>query len=680
MKKLFLQLSLAGFCLSSSLITNAQPDIQIQWQKTLGGDSQDNMACVAQALDGGYVFGGFSLSAKTGDKTDTNRGPTLTSDYWLIKTNSSGAIEWQKTMGGNNGDYLTHVSSTRDSGFLVVGYSNSSVSGEKSEYSFGTNDYWVLKLSKNGTIEWDKTYGGLGSENAVKGFQTRDGNYIVAGYSQSDISGNKTVPNRGGNIPTAGYDYWILKLNPSGTILWQKAYGGDRSDQFSDIVETFDGGFLLGGCSSSGISGEKTAPIIGSNAGSNDIWLVKTDSAGNVQWDKTLGGNDGEAYTSVSQTRDSGYVLAIQSFSGRSGDKTDTNRGGQYTSDYWIVKTDSKANIQWQKTYGTTGYDWASTAFQTQDGGYFVHGHAPSTKTGEKTDAGYGGSDYWTLKLDDTGAIEWQKAWGGSGEETIFGYPDLAIQTADKGFVIGGYSGSGKSGLKTDTSRNTGPLAPYFQDFWVVKIGEVCHQTDTTFLTGEVCTVGGYTLPWDSTAYEGGIYAYNYERSMFGSHCDSTVVVELTPIDLDPVISVDEFELSTAKPYTTYQWMLNGTAIQGATNPKYIVSENGDYTVAVTNETGCPDTSAIYKVTNVAIGSVNFEGQIRIYPNPAHGQVYIQAHIPVHATLSSVEGKVILQQNNATTISLQGLAQGIYFLQIRNKNYQIVKIEKLIIE
>ena len=164
------------------------------------------------------------------------------------------AIIWQKTIGGSSGDFSTVLEPTSDGGFILGGYSTSNISGEKTENSNGGTDIWIVKIDASGNIMWQRTIGGSGEDFLTSLKQTSDGGYILGAGSDSNISGDKTENSRG------GLDYWILKLNSSGAIVWQKTYGGAQPEFDTYVVETTDGGYFVGGYSDSDISGDKTVP------------------------------------------------------------------------------------------------------------------------------------------------------------------------------------------------------------------------------------------------------------------------------------------------------------------------------------------------------------------------------------------------------------------------------------
>ena len=158
--------------------------------------------------------------------------------------------QWDARFGGNGHDRLYSMQQTSDGGYILGGYSYSGISGDKTQVLQGGNDYWIVKVNTNGVKEWDANFGGSGFDLLYSLQQTSDGGYILGGYSNSGISGDKTQVSQGDN------DYWIVKVNSSGVKEWDARFGGGSYDQLTSIQQTNDGGYILGGYSNSGISGK----------------------------------------------------------------------------------------------------------------------------------------------------------------------------------------------------------------------------------------------------------------------------------------------------------------------------------------------------------------------------------------------------------------------------------------
>ncbi|MBK9504200.1 MAG: hypothetical protein IPO03_02275 [Bacteroidetes bacterium] len=370
----------AGLLLSTLNINAQAPSVQ--WQNTLGSTSYEFLNTIDQTSDGGYIMGGYTDSNIGGDKSENSWG---VEDYWIVKMDNAGNIVWENTVGGGNYDKLYAVEETPDGGYIVGGQSLSGGGwGDKSESNKGGYDYWIVKLDEDGVVEWDRSYGGLGKDQLYNVQPTSDGGYIIAGTSDSGNQWRQTE-NRVGNS-----DYWVIKTDASGNIIWQNDIGGLMFDNVYSAYETADGGYILGGTSTSGISGDKTA----GNYGVVDYWIVKLNSAGTVVWDKTIGGTLNDYLYAVIPTADGGSIACGMSESGLTGNKTD-NTNGLY--DYWVVKLDNSGNITWQNSIGGTGNDYAfvNAIDQTSDGGYAIAGYSQSLISGDKTEANTGSWDYW---------------------------------------------------------------------------------------------------------------------------------------------------------------------------------------------------------------------------------------------------------------------------------------------
>ncbi len=383
---------------------------EIEWQNDIGGSQEDRVRSIEPTSDGGYIVAGFSLSYISGDKTENCLGSY---DLWVIKLDSLGNIEWQNTIGGNSQESNSGVvvKQTNDGGYIVGTHSGSDISADKSEPFLGMHvfwgDYWVLKLDSIGNIEWQNTIGGSGDDVLTALQITPDGGYVIGGWSDSPISYDKTEPSFG------IFDYWIVKLNNTGNIEWQKTIGGDQNDYLADLQLTSDGGFIATGYSESHASGNKSEETIGSA----DYWIVKLDSLGNIIWENTIGSTNGDYAAGSIQTSDNGYITGGFSFSGVGEDKTEPQIG---FADYWIVKTDSSGNVVWDKTIGGGDYDYMYCLSQTKNNGYMIGGSSNSGASGVKTEPSMGSYDMWVVRLDSAGNILWDNTIGGYGEDGLY--------------------------------------------------------------------------------------------------------------------------------------------------------------------------------------------------------------------------------------------------------------------
>ena len=322
----------------------------VEWDKTFGGDLDDELFDLDLTTDSGFIVGGRALSGVSGDKTGSSRG---NADYWILKLNSSGNIQWQRTYGGFNDDELFCLRQTHDGGYLVGGYSNSGYTVEHPFISF-TTDFWLLKLDSAGDIQWQKKIGGSGQDFLYSLDATSDGGSIIGGDSNSNISDDKTDDNFG------GADYWILKLSSSGNIQWQKTIGGSDSDELRKIIQTSDGGYIAAGISTSDSSGLKTE----NSRGFYDFWILKLNASGNIQWQKTIGGDLSDILFDIKELPNGTFLAGGYTNSNISGDKTEAGQGGE---DYWLVKLSSAGQILWDKTIGGNGDDELRSLDITKD-------------------------------------------------------------------------------------------------------------------------------------------------------------------------------------------------------------------------------------------------------------------------------------------------------------------------
>ncbi len=415
----------------------------IEWQRTIGGSGDDELYSIRQTSDGGFILGGSSNSNISGNKAENSLGGY---DYWIIKTNVSGNIEWQNTIGGGADDELVTIHETADGGFILGGNSKSDISGDKLENCNGGYDYWIVKTDAVGNIQWQNTIGGSGDDQLSYSVQqTFDKGFILGGSSKSNISGDK-IENCYGQE-----DYWIVKLDSLGTLQWQNTIGGNGKDALLSLQQTFNGEYILGGYSQSNISGDKTE-----NCAFEDYWIVKIDTLGNIQWQNTIGGNHNDKLISVKQTFDGGYILGGFSLSNVSGDKTE-NSNGWY--DYWIVKTDSIGTLQWQNTIGGSTIEELYITKQTIDGGFILGGVSISPFSGDKTENCNGTYDFWVIKTDSIGNLLWQNTIGGDNLDELFSIQE----TSDGSYILGGYSLSNISFDKTENSNGS-------SDYWILKL------------------------------------------------------------------------------------------------------------------------------------------------------------------------------------------------------------------
>lgn len=386
----------------------------VTWHKSLGSFHGDYPQTIQPTADGGYVVAGYT-EGNGGDVVGNHGGQNLNTDIWIVKLTKTGSIEWQKCLGGIGSDVGADIRQTPDGGYIVAGTSGTkdcNITG-----NHGGVDFIVIKLTPGGDVLWQKCYGGSQNEYAYAIDPTADGGYFVAGQTESN---DGDVASNHGNL-----DFWVIRIDDQGNLLWQKSLGGSAEEQAFAVRTTLDGGCVLSGYTRS-TNGDVTG-----NHGNTDAWITKLDNAGNLQWQKCLGGTASETVWSIQLTTDGGYVAA--GFSGsNNGDVSGNHHAVAPYLDFWVVKLSSGGNLQWQKCYGGNANEQAYHIQLTADGGYTVTGEAEANDGDITCNAG--SSDMWLIKISSTGQLQWQKSVGGS-------YTDRAFCTqplSDGSFIVAG--------------------------------------------------------------------------------------------------------------------------------------------------------------------------------------------------------------------------------------------------
>lgn len=451
------------------------------WDKKFGGNDTEFLGEVIQTSDGGYLMVGSSASGASCDKSDGLIGSSEGfGDIWVVKTNENGIKEWDRTYGGIAGE---HAFSTVQisGGYLLAGVSGSGVGFDKSDPNLGSGDFWILKIDSAGNNVWDTTYGGTGNDVLSVVKKTSDGGYLFAGFTNTDTSDHKSEHILGGN------DYWVLKTASDGTIQWDRTLGGTGDDRLMWAETTPDDGFILAGYSDSDTS--STGGKSENNIGGEDIWVVKLDGNGTVQWDNTIGGDSSDIPGSIIPVSDGGYIISGTSNSPihSGGGKMDTLLSAGGSSDLWVIKLHATGSAAWDRTYGinifSDGLNTTSKSriIETAAGNYFLGG--TRAKLPERN------FQYLTLYLNALGDTIWQREWDGSNVE----FHSTLLQAQDGGFLISGISNSNVSGDKTqDACGGATPSA----DFWSIKIDAgSCQFPDFCFAWKQFPNVDSLVIP-----------------------------------------------------------------------------------------------------------------------------------------------------------------------------------------
>ncbi|MDC7996477.1 T9SS type A sorting domain-containing protein [Gilvibacter sediminis] len=374
-------------------------------------------------------------------------------------------LYWQNSFGGSAGDAAMSIIETPDGHFIAAGHSSSGISGLKTVPNYGNSDYWVIKFASDGTILWQRGFGGDTSDSVRTVLNAPDGGYLVAGTSLSGVSGNKTVPNY-----YSLYDFWFVKVDADGNEQWQKVIGANNSDHLRDIVVSSDGGYIMGGTSDSSGSFDKNEP----NIGGWDYWVLKLNADLEIQWQNTIGGTSNDWLESLYELADGGVILGGTSISNSSADKSEESIGGVGSRDYWIVRLDDTGAVVWDRTLGGLDWDGRARVLELPDGRIVVAGTSRSNSYGHKSEDSLGSMDVWALLLDTDGTILWENTIGGDQAEEV---KDIKL-TPEGDIMVATTSSSAASADKSEPSVGG-------SDFWLFLI-----DTDGNVLWDD--TIGGY--------------------------------------------------------------------------------------------------------------------------------------------------------------------------------------------
>jgi hypothetical protein len=383
--KLFPSGMVLSVLLTLFLAVSVEAQSSTMWSQTYGETVRGEAESLVETSDGGYAIAGWTTYFGAGGY-----------DFCLIKTDAYGNLEWSHTYGGVDDDKDVSLVETKDGGFAMAGSTRS--------FGAGNSDFWLIKTDSHGNMEWNHTYGGEGEEFVRAMVQTSDGGYALVGYTNSFDGG-----------------FWLVKTDAYGSMEWSRLYsGGVRS-----LIATPDGGYALVGtiiikpesCVDTYLPAHSRFTLARASEAWTpyDCWLLKLDAYGNVEWNQIYAGPDFDVAYSVVVTSDEGYAIA---------GSTDSFGAGEY--DFWLVKTDSYGNVEWNQTYGGVDEDFAHCLVKVSDGGYALTGYTKSFGAGDR--------DFWLIKTDDYGNMEWNQTYGGADEDMA----NSLIATSDGGYAIAG--------------------------------------------------------------------------------------------------------------------------------------------------------------------------------------------------------------------------------------------------
>jgi hypothetical protein len=352
----------------------------ITWQKTFGGNADEIASAATVTPDGGYVLTGYTLSNNTGD-VGANHGGV---DFWVIKLNSNGALQWQKTLGGSSDDFPNAITVTTEGKIVVAGYTKSNNTGDVGA-NHGGEDFWVVMLeNNNGAAVWKKTFGGNASEIAKAIVPGEDGAVFVGGHASSNNNGD--VPATKGST-----DFYVLKVDKNGSIVWKKTLGGSNIEELNGLAIASNNTLVAVGSTKSNNNGD-----VGPTTNSEDYWITSLNATtGTLNWQKSLGGNSADAAKSVMVKANGAIIVAGYAYSENTGDVT----GNPGAGDFWIVQLSANGNLVWKKALGGDDED---LAFAIADGGNgpIIAGQTLSHQSGDVGNS-HGNTDIWVVKLKE---------------------------------------------------------------------------------------------------------------------------------------------------------------------------------------------------------------------------------------------------------------------------------------
>ncbi len=596
---------------------------QTTFERTYGGFNFEEGKSVKQISDGNYIIGGWTVSYGSGSE-----------DVYLLKINADGDTLWTQTYGEAMHDYGYDVQETADSGFVITGYT------EKTD-STGY-DVYLIRTDQNGDTLWTRAYGGDDYEEGFTVSQSDDGGFIIGGYTESFGTGLK--------------DIYLIKTDHNGDTLWTKIYGGTSYEEVYSVKQTIDGGYFAAGYTESDsvfVENKK------STKGAGDMFLMKTDAAGDTSWTKRYGGSGFDIAYSAQQTTDGGYILGgiTESF-------------GAEGIDIFLVKTDSNGDTLWTKTYGGEKQDVARSVSQTNDGGYII--------TGKTNSFGNGKMDVYLIKTNSAGDTLWTKTFG----DEDFDYAYSVTETSDNGYAISGYTS--KSGIlnhnvyfiRTDVN---GDIETF--DVSLTADPDTAGYTtgDTTYNSGNDITI---------TAVSDSIHAFEHWTSngeiistdssyTFILKSDTQFVAHFTPgkrvhVEAYPstygtvsgggVFQIGDTATVEAMPNNNYRfskWTVNGNK----------VSSDSIYTFEVDSD--------INLVANFYDPATNIheigKEEIKYYPNPVNNNLFVQYKGNIRKLqIMNMLGQTVKTIKNSTSsrsvnVNMENLSPGIYLIRLVNE-------------
>ena len=429
MKAFSLIISCCGLLLPFSL--KSQPPIE--WEYNYGGSQYESGNGIIQNAAKEFIM--CSVAHSSDNDVSGNHG---NSDYWLVRLDSDGVMLNQKCIGGSGYDDGRSVIPVSTGGYVFLGAGGSG-DGDQSGNWGNSYDYWIVKTDESFNIIWETNLGGNDFDVPYGVTETYDGGFVIAGLSRSSD----------GNV-SANYgeeDYWIVKVDSAGNLLWEKNFGGSDFDEARAVIELVDHSLIIAGFSSSS-DGDVVTP-----KGNQDFWVLRLNEFGAFVWAFNYGGAATDIATALIEDI-TGNIMILGETGSVNGDVS-FNHG---YSDFWLIQINPEGLLLWEKSYGGTNLEVPTSIMQTSDSGFVMAGRSKSSDGDVSSNQGM--EDYWIVKTDHDGNLEWEKAVGGSLNDGA----ECVIQTADTGYAVVGYTESSNG----DISGNNYGIA----DSWVVKLHE----------------------------------------------------------------------------------------------------------------------------------------------------------------------------------------------------------------
>lgn len=615
------------------------------WATYFGGPSVDYGFGLTCDRDNNIYLSGQTQSASgiaTSGSYQPAKNPAIGTDAFLVKFDSSGARLWATYFGGpgdDDGGFCAYDSK----GYVYLSGATSSVSniasgGFQSTYGGGTRDGFLAKFDTAGTFQWATYYGGSGDDQAEGVASDGDGNVYIGGHTNS-TSGIATTTSHQPAI-SGGYDDFVVKFDSTGARAWGTYYGGVNNEYtggFHTVACDKHGGVFLAGHSSSTSGIATSGSYQAALSGGTDAFLVKFNTAGVRTWATYYGGSDDDFGGAIS-----------------------CDAAGDI---YWCGITHSANNM------ASTG------AYQT------VYGGAPS--------------DAFLAKFDNSGNRIYGTYYGGASLDEAYA---VAFDNEGNAYISGGtVSPAGIATPGSFLTNYNGGIAVFLAKFCAGAIAappggddSVCAHSTNVYTIPPIPGATGYI--WDLPSGWTGVSDSSSITATAGTSggvitvqvikCDTlseTFTVYVWP-ENPAIIARNGAVLSTANTHLSYQWLRNGQLLPGATQDTLLITQNGQYTVVVTNEGGCTDTSAVMNIEDItAILGLNLAGiQVSFWPNPAMDYININASVPVNLEVCSMDGRVLLQSKRARKVNLGILAEGVYLLRFSDEHSRLIKVDKLV--